>query len=150
MHSSPPHALNFDLGSLHLAPSSKLEHECQPFSWRRGEAPASRPSHPQGSGHCFPAGWFWSPAASFSSGPIQCLRNRSRALNRGTGYEIAAGTGGKGPVQSSQSKPSYTAEALAAVLGTCTLQPISSAILGQFGFWQVSVWWRAQHKAPLG
>lgn len=32
MHSSPPHALNFDLGSLHWAPSSKLERNCQPFT----------------------------------------------------------------------------------------------------------------------
>lgn len=53
-------------------------------------------------------------------------------------------------MQSSQSKPSYTTEALAAVLGTSTLQPISSTILGPLGFWQVSVRWRAQHKAPMG
>lgn len=85
---------NFRLGSLDLAPCSKSEHDSQPFSWRQGGAPASRPSHLQGPGPCCLAGWFWSPATSFSSGHIQCLRNRSHALRRDT--RLLEGQEGRG------------------------------------------------------
>ena len=89
VQASSPDALNFRLGTLYLAPCTKLEHDSQPFSWRwRGWGEGREKPPPQDPPMCrdpvavAPLGGSGEAAAARSSFcPIRWLRKRSHALS---------------------------------------------------------------------